>query len=219
MIKILIIEDNTEKLRRIFLFLKNECNVSEDDIDYADNITVGRNLLTKNQYDLLLLDLVLPINEGEDPSPESGAKFLEEIHYNPNINIPVHIIGLTEFDTIFDTYSKEFEDKVWGLINFNLQNTDWIDKLKSKIYYLQTFKRKYKDFIENEKKFDIAIITALNIEFEQLKSIGTWEMFNVPNDPLVYYRISLNTKNNNNLKIIGCCINQAGMQAAAHRTA
>ena len=215
MIKVLIIEDNIEKLKRINSFLEQECSVNEKDIHYAENVSRGRELLIEGQYDLLLLDLVLPFNEGDDPSAESGAKFLDEIYYNPNINIPIHIIGLTEFDTVFRQYLQDFEDKLWGLINFKLQNNDWSDKLKSKVFYLQNFKKKYKDFIEQERKFDIAIITANNTEFEALKRVCNWDIHQIQDDCLMYYSCLLNTKNNNNIKIIACCINQMGMQSSA----
>lgn len=215
MIRILIIEDNIDKLRKVHGFLNETCNIHDDDIDYSDNIKSGRDLLIKNQYDLLILDLVLPLNEGGDPSPESGSKFLDEIHYNPNINIPIHIIGLTEFDDIFVKYHEQFEDKLWGLINFRLQNNDWEEKLKSKVFYLQNFKMKYAESIRDKNKFDIAIITALNTEFEQLIRTSKGTKYNVEDDPLVYYSTLLNTKSNNNIKLITCCFNQMGMQASS----
>ena len=95
MIRILIIEDNPEKLKRIIAFLNNECKVIDEYIDCAGNVQEGYDLLCEKSYDLLLLDLVLPKNKEDEPSAESGMQFLDEIHYNPNINIPIHIIGLT----------------------------------------------------------------------------------------------------------------------------
>jgi nucleoside phosphorylase len=215
MIKILMIDDNVEKLRIVLDFLENECSVPEDYIDYAQTVNEGREFLINNRYDLLLLDLVLPFNDDDIPSAESGTKFLDEIYYNPNINIPIHIIGLTEYDQAFKDSAQDFEDKLWGLVNFNLQDNDWKDKLKSKAFYLQHTKKSYKQFIEVENKFDIAIVTALNKEFEQFKEICSWELFPVINDPLLYYSCTLNTKNSNNIKIIACCINDMGMQAAS----
>jgi nucleoside phosphorylase/CheY-like chemotaxis protein len=215
MIKVLIIEDNLEKLRMINSFLNDVCNIKENFISVADNIKSGREELIQNQFDLLLLDLVLPVNNTDEASPEAGSNFLDEIHYNPNINIPIHIIGLTEFDEIFKKYRENFDDKLWGLINFKLQENDWKDKLKSKIFYLQSFKNKYVEILENRNKYDIAIITALNLEFEQLIKTTNWHKIDRENDPIVYYATNINTKNNNNKKIIACSINQMGMQASA----
>lgn len=215
MIKILIIDDSIEKLRVVLNFLENECSVSETDVDCAETINVGREYLTKKRYDLLLLDLVLPFSDNDTPSSESGLKFLDEIYYNPNINIPVHIIGLTEYDDAFKESAQDFEDKLWGLVNFSLQNNDWRDKLRSKVFYLQSTKKNYREFIKDENKFDVAIITALNKECEQLKETCAWELFSVGDDPLVYYRFTLNTRNSNNIKIVCCCINDMGMQAAS----
>jgi nucleoside phosphorylase/CheY-like chemotaxis protein len=215
MIKILIIEDNIEKLRKINSFLNEICNVMDEDISYASNIQTGREYLMHNQYDLLLLDLVLPLIEYDEPSKNGGSQFLDEIYYNPNINIPVHIIGLTEFDDIFCKYHEQFDDKLWSLINFNLSNTDWAEKLKSKIFYLQSFKKRYENFIEYQNKYDIVILTALNSEFEQLIKAGKLIKLENDSDTIVYYHTIINSKNNNNIKIIACCINQMGMQASA----
>src|SRR6185369_14346136 len=181
MIKILIIDDSAEKLRVVLSFLEDDCSVEEGDIDCVETINKGREYLTKKRYDLLLLDLVLPFNNDDTPSAESGTKFLDEIYYNPNINIPIHIIGLTEYDKVFKESAQDFEDKLWGLVNFSLQTNDWRDKLKSKVFYLQSTKKNYKEFIEDENKFDVAIITALNIEFEQLKATCAWEQLPIAN--------------------------------------
>lgn len=214
MINVLIVEDNAEKLRRVVDFLCKECSVAEDEISCAENVREGRDYLVSKHYDLLLLDLVLPMNDGDDASAESGMQFLDEIYYNPNINIPVHIIGLTEFDSAFKDCYDEFEDKLWALLNFQLHGTDWSIKLKSKIHYLQSFRKSYKSFIENERKYDVAIITALNVEFEQLKEVCKLEHIK-SDDTLVFYAGTLNTMKSNNIKIIACCINDMGMQSAS----
>lgn len=215
MTRILIVEDNKEKLKNISILLNQDCNVPDKDISVAGNVQEARELLTSGFYDLLLLDLVLPVNEGDEPREDSGAKFLEEIYYNPNINIPVHIIGLTQFEKVFISLAQEFEDKVWGLINFNLSTSDWREKLKSKIFYLQNFKKKYKEFIDEENRFDVAIITALDGEFQAIKSTFGFSKFSSPNDTLIYYSGVVNTNANNNVKVITCCVNQMGMQSAA----
>ena len=127
MIKILVVEDNTEKFKRVFSLLTKECSVVESDVQRANCVHTARELLISGLYDLLLLDLVLPVNEDGNPSEEAGNNFLEEIYYNPNINTPIHVIGLTEFQKVFEEYSESFEDKLWGLINFDLRSTDWSD--------------------------------------------------------------------------------------------
>lgn len=217
MIKILIVEDNSEKLRKVLAFLTEECSLQESDIDCAANVKSARNFIVNNHYDLLLLDLVLPINDESEPSSEAGINFLDEIYYNSNINIPIHIIGLTEFDNIFEEHSGTFEDKLWSLVNFNISNNDWKEKLRSKVCYLINYKTKFQEFIQSKNKYDIAIITALNTpEFEQVKKLGLdWKKKPDNDDPIIYYEAILNTKGNNNLKIITCSINQMGMQACS----
>lgn len=214
MIKILIVEDNPEKLKRVVDFLSKDCNVMEEEMDCAVNVREARDFLTAKHYDLLLLDLVLPMNDEDDASADSGTQFLDEIYYNPSINIPIHIIGLTEFDKVYKDCYDQFEDKVWALLNFQLGATDWSTKLKSKVHHLQSFRKSYKEFIEKEKKYDVAIITALNVEFEQLKEVCKLEKLST-DDTLVFYGGILNTMQSNNVKIVACCINDMGMQSAS----
>ena len=61
MIKILIMDDDAEKTKRILNVLTGMCMVKEDCIDFACSLNSGRTKLSQNFYDLLLLDLVLPV--------------------------------------------------------------------------------------------------------------------------------------------------------------
>ena len=62
-------DDNTDKTNRVKSVLTGMCMVNADNIEIARSLNSGRHKLSKNLYDLLLLDLVLPVNDDEPIEP------------------------------------------------------------------------------------------------------------------------------------------------------
>jgi nucleoside phosphorylase/CheY-like chemotaxis protein len=217
MIKILILDDSTEKTLIIKKFLNDECNIDLKFIEERQTIKEGRKILYENDYDLLLLDLVMPRDLDSEPTADESIKFLNEIYFNSDIHIPVHIIGFSQFDELIQTHTDTFEDKLWHLINFSYTNNSWKDKLKSKICHLISIKNRFKESIEAKTKFDIGIISALeNPELREILELQCdWKTFEVDNDPNIYHAGVLNTLNGNTYRILACSINKMGMQATA----
>ena len=92
--KILIIEDDTKIINFLKKGLVEECYV----VDYSTNGDEGLYLASVNEYDLILLDIMLPIKDGMEV-----CKSLRKA------NIQTPIIMLTAKDSI--------EDKIKGLDN------------------------------------------------------------------------------------------------------
>jgi nucleoside phosphorylase/CheY-like chemotaxis protein len=217
MIKVLILDDSIEKTSIIKRFLIEECNIDGQFIDERETIKEGRKILYENDYDLLLLDLVMPRDFESEPSAEESIKFLDEIYFNSEIHIPVHIIGFSQHDDLIKSYNNSFEDKLWHLIYFYYSNNSWKDKLKNKICHLISVKKRFKESIEASTKFDIGIICAL--ENPELKAVlelpCNWKTFELENDPNIYHEGSISTINGNTFRLIACSINKMGMQATA----
>lgn len=217
MIKVLILDDSIEKTSIIKRFLIEECNIDRQFIDERETIKEGRKILYESDYDLLLLDLVMPRDFESEPSAEESIKFLDEIYFNSEIHIPVHIIGFSQHDDLIKSYNNSFEDKLWHLIYFDYTNNSWKDKLKNKICHLISVKKRFKESIEASTKFDIGIICAL--ENPELKAVlelpCNWKTFELENDPNIYHDGSISTINGNTYRLIACSINKMGMQATA----
>lgn len=90
--KILIIEDDIKIINFLKKGLEEECYV----VDYSTNGDEGLYLATVNNYDLILLDIMLPIKDGFEVCKNIRAS-----------NITTPIIMLTAKDSI--------EDKIKGL--------------------------------------------------------------------------------------------------------
>ena len=66
MINILIMDDGAEKVSRIKSVLTGMCMVPIENVDVARSLNSGRRKLAEKFYDLLILDLVLPVNDDEE---------------------------------------------------------------------------------------------------------------------------------------------------------
>jgi nucleoside phosphorylase len=218
MIKILILDDTENKISRIKSVITNNCSIPNENIDVAMSVNSGRKLLCNNDYDLLLLDLVLPLNDGEDPDKEEGPKFIDEIYANEQINIPNQIIGLTQFDEFYSELKERFEDKVWYLLKYEQSKNDWITRLQNKIIHLRKNKESLRNSIINEYKFDIAVVCALQEEFTQLKNaFEKSDLVKVTFEgiPFDLYKGMIHTGYGNSLKIIAGCVGKPGMSATS----
>ena len=121
--RILIIEDNLNKLKQIRNLLENKYLSCQVDETYAFNN--GMNKVLKNNWDLVVLDMSLPTykisstESGGDKKPVAGKNIMKRM-LNKNILSPVVVI--TQFETFDDdkisleSLNKEFEtsySQIW----------------------------------------------------------------------------------------------------------
>ena len=139
MIKILIIDDDSNKIKHLRGVLDKLPEINLYDV--CQDIVSAKRYLSKGHYDLLILDLNLPIRAGDDPKPSNGINFLDEISRGNRLAKPFHIIGLTAFEELKQEFTSRFNDDLWALIRFENSNTKWERQIVNKIEYLIQSKR------------------------------------------------------------------------------
>lgn len=218
MIQILVVEDNPHKQANIRQIILDNSNISEDDLEIVDCIKEAKKLLYKNYYDLLILDLVLPIESGSDAEAINGIQFLEDIHSSPMINPPIHIVGLSGFSDMVQQYHDQFSKKLWNLIDYQADSTAWHDQLKAIIFHLVKTRQRFIQSSVKKHLYDVAIITALpSPEFEAILNLNNkkWERVEVEDDFIMYYKSTF-VKDGKSKTIIAATADQMGMTAASH---
>jgi len=216
MINIIIVEDQPIKLKNIIELIQDEINIPSNNISTAINVKEAKILMRSTTYDLMILDLVLPLDSDDDISPDNGMTFLKTIQTNPIINPPIHIVGLTGFTEYKEKYSKEFSKYLWHLIEYKSDQSDWKEKLKEILFHLIKVRKDFFNTINLKYDFDIAIVTALNFpELDQvLKLPVEWEEHSIENDASQYY-IGTFIKKDKRLKVVCASAPQMGMVASA----
>lgn len=126
--KILIVDDSNAKV----LDLASAIAQVENNVDIdscRDCITALGKLTTK--YDLLLLDLLLPLRNGDDLSDENGKKIISELYRNFKLKPPTYILCITQHDEHY----KDFHP-IWRTIKYSQAETGWKDTLTDLLKYL-----------------------------------------------------------------------------------
>lgn len=163
LVRILIIEDDNNKFALIKDVLIEE-GVSSGFIDRARFVNEALNKLSLNTYDLVVLDLNLPLKKPNGKKVEdAGVTILDEFEHDNTLIAPGSIMGLTSFKNLQDTYEERFSFE-----DFNLYTTDndtWISVLKRKLRW--TLRSKEPTIRIPNKKIVVTV--------HGIRTIGVWQ--------------------------------------------
>ena len=181
MINILIMDDGAEKVSRIKSVLTGMCMVPIENVDVARSLNSGRRKLAEKFYDLLILDLVLPVNDDEEIEPNKSEGFIDELYRIGRLKRPTYVIGLSQYEERVSANYHLFDSKLWKLIHYNLRVADWEQTLQNAVESILTTKEQLLNSVKNQNKYDVGIICALSEEFEQMKIASglNWKKVNV----------------------------------------
>lgn len=158
---ILIVDDSIDKIAKIVSVIEQ---VSSDFfIDSVNDSHRAQLKLRSNKYDLLIVDLLLPIRVGEEPLPNGGELLLKEIKRKKVLIPPSLIVGITQHEEYESNFSS-----IWKLLIYN--KGSWDDDLKdivehsfrSRKYVSKDVSVKPTVFVEGESDYSI-IREAINL--------------------------------------------------------
>lgn len=168
MISILLVDDDRSKIARIIDVLVNQA-LSRDQITVVQNVNDAKTQLTKVKFDLLILDVMLPVLAENTPSRKGGIELLEELLERDIFYRPAHVLGLTAYDDLRDEFHSRFSDQLWHLDHYDAGELGWADRLGARVRYLVKERSK-----EQPQHYgvDIAVVTALaDPEFAAVKRL------------------------------------------------
>ena len=217
MIKILILDDSDRKIDKIKQVLVEGCDLHENDIEVAKSVANGRKAISKDYFDLVLLDLVLPLFENEEPQEEGGLSFIREImSADGRVKVPTQIIGLTEKANAYNKEKEEFQSLLFNVIQCKQGDAEWINQLKYAVNYSIRCKNSIESRLQNRNKYDIAVICALSEEFKQMiEAFGgenKWQRIHVEEDvPFQFKSSVVTTANNNDIRVVAAMAGRPGV--------
>ncbi|HAS6603456.1 response regulator [Vibrio parahaemolyticus] len=210
--KILIIDDSPVKAQSISSLLCESEFISESNIRIKSNTSDARDTMSNEYFDIVFLDINLPVYPDSEPSPKEGIEFLKYLSINRNIQIPSHIVGITEYSDNFDEALEVFNAKMWSLINYDIRSNDWKVKIDDKIKHIYRSKINGNRF----ENVDICILTTVDVETRAVRSLPyNWERISLKNDPTIYYKGELTTKYSQTLSIVTTSSSHMGMVPAS----
>lgn len=215
MIKILIVDDNVDKVRHIVQAISKVNGLNVNDITFETNAHSAKKRLEQFGYDLMILDIALPNTMDSAPVRNGGILLLEEIIERDHYKKPTHVIGITEYPDAFQEAFDKFSRRLLTVLHYNRTTDEWIHPLRAKILHIISAKNDLQANVSDHQSL-LAIVCALDSpELSSIRSLDwSWQQHHQPNDNAIYYQGEF-TKNANRHMIYAAAATRMGMPATA----
>lgn len=212
--KILIVDDSAEKIGAVRNALKELEFFESLAISHALDLNNARIQLSKEYFDLLILDLNMPEDIGEAANMTAGIAFVDEVMSTHRIKKPSDIVVLSAFDESLVKFREQVEKSGFIVIQYGDISAEWKNTLKSRVDYLKLCydQRRY---MPRPPECKVLLVTAVSVETSAILAWDCqWEKVVIPGDPTVYRRTYLENCNGQ-IPVIHVQLSEMGMVAAA----
>lgn len=165
MVKVLIVDDSPSRYKSVITRLGEE-GISRSDIKLLSSSNEAEVELKAVQYDLLILDILIPAWPDVEADQQNSADLLFAIQNDDELLKPNYIVGITADKNAADDVLPEFEKNTWTVIQYSQTDDEWVGKILNCVNYLkaQGNAKELQTF-----DYDLAIICALpEPELEQI---------------------------------------------------
>jgi nucleoside phosphorylase len=133
-------------------------------VETAQDVFSARERLRKTLYDFVVIDLTLPIKQGQGEASLANTKFvLDEIFTGGDILQPGDVLGISVEPEVLDVMSSTIGSHLMACIQEDGQGL-WKSKYVSKLNYVQHARRARQLVYASSYDYDVAVITALDEE-------------------------------------------------------
>jgi len=210
-VNILVVEDDKDKTKKIKKSLQERFSIIPKTCQCANDCLEA---LKANQYDILVLDLVIAHHFEEEVDAKNGLSVLQTLE--TLANKPTHIILFTGEKETYERYANEIKKYPCKIIIYDASSNEWEYSITDCIHCVQNLKKCSKEI----DAIDVALIAALpSPELNQMLALSASSEYGVEGDSTVYYNMKFYHKNGKELNIIAASSNQMGMVAATDLTA
>lgn len=173
--RILIADDCKSRYKNLLAKLA-EIGVQRSSIVLVASADEAQTQLELHYYDLLVLDIVLPLYETDDDgSHENSLAILHRINNDTTIYKPGKVIGITADLAAAGAAKETFSDFTWSIINYSQIDNEWQQRIINCVNYILQEKQARPQEIPNQNAIDVVVICALETpEFEELMKLP-WE--------------------------------------------
>ena len=157
--KILIADDQAKRYSRLVAALA-AIGVEREDIEIVPSASDARERLAANQYELLILDILLPFRAEGEPMAQCSLDLLFELQEGDLEYAPGHIVGITADSRVAADSAARFADGTWTIVEYSESNDEWVNRIANCVRYLLN-DAKQSNGKAPEHRVDLAIVCAL----------------------------------------------------------
>lgn len=213
--KILIVDDDQGKAETVSAALQAELPTYDLHIEIAQDQISAKAALRREYFDLVIVDLALPLRKGEAPERLGGIQLVKEALARDVYVRPGHFVGLTAYADIYETAGADFDSELWSLLYFDTNSVSWLDPIVDRIRHLSGVRTEI-SASQEESRYDVCIVLALKVEVEAIKRNGwDWTLNDVPGDSTLYFSSTYRRSNGQTGRALVARTPIMGMSAAS----
>ena len=213
--KLLILDDNEAKAQAVQKVLTQAYPAAGIEFIHAQCFVSGIRALKEHVIDLLLLDLVLPMRKGQQPSAQAGKVILDEI-VDAQVNIPSHIICLTAFESESSILQSDVQKSLVHLVIYDDISDDWKGRLLTKVGMITRRLAQASAGPMQNGRADVVIITSSPlVELKEVTKLPGGFVAEYDRwDKIHYYHAEWDCVGAKSKSIVACAAPAMGMTAA-----
>lgn len=165
--KILIADDEKARYRRLIPRLV-ALGVREADIDIAVSSGQALEMMEASQYDLLVLDIVIPLRPDGERDAQNALDLLFTVQVSDVVKRPRHIVGITADDAAAVRAADDFAALTWTIVRYSPTDDDWMARVTALARYVAGTEADLRD----PAGVDVAVACALQTpELDQVLAL------------------------------------------------
>ena len=133
--KILIADDEPGRYRRLMPRFA-ELGIQESDIDTAVSSGQALEMMEARQYDLLILDIVIPLRPYGDSDAQNALDLLFTLQVSDMVKRPRHVVGITADDAAAARAADDFAALTWAIVRYSPTDDDWMSRITAFAGYI-----------------------------------------------------------------------------------
>lgn len=166
-VNVLVVHDRTDVGRQIVAIVEMSCPGAH--VVYQEDGSSARTSLFGMYFDLLILDLTLPMVKGNtSPGFVVAEGILEELFGTRNLMAPGNALGITQDKSALSTVRNSIGGHLMAVIE-QTDLTDWKKQLEDRIRYVERSIVCRATSLLSRNDYDVLIITALDKELAPFK--------------------------------------------------
>jgi nucleoside phosphorylase len=215
-LKVLIVDDNSQKAREVAKGLADLDGYDASRIEVVTTANDAKRVLRTTRYDLVVLDIALPLRADQDPDPQGGLLLLDEVLSRPGYIRPRHFVGLTAFEDIYMDAAAKLGDELWSVVRYDQTSEVWLERIRAKARHIRAAEEQ-SSMGSLAYEADICIANALqDPELDAVLALPWgWKDLHIAADPTMYFEGSYTAADGSRRRVIAARAPTMGMPAAA----
>jgi nucleoside phosphorylase/CheY-like chemotaxis protein len=209
--KILIVDDDINKAGKLAKVLSEE-GINRGDIEIVSCAMNARTRLREERFDLLVIDLLLPLREEDAPELNMALDLIKEITERDVYFKPSNIVGFTAYTDAVIEANSAFNQRMWTIVSYDPTTNSWETQFRHMAHYLV---ESLNQSTPLHYVTDICVVTTLQIEMEAVYRLPwAWEEPE-PLDDSTFIRRASFTVGNQTFQVVTACAHRMGSVSAA----